>query len=164
MWARSARARLAGCRTGCAGRCRRRGRRRTGSRRRWPAARRPRDPLRRPVDRGRPPRPQPYSGHGGRQVKGPSRSAPEAAPPTEEEREQVDAPEQAEPEQLPSPPPRVVVPRWIQLVALPLAALALYALARAAGKVLLIFMVAGVIALILNPAVAFLQRDRKSVV
>jgi predicted PurR-regulated permease PerM len=93
-------------------------------------------------------------------VKGPSRSAPAAAPPTEEEREQVDAPDHAELEQLPSPPPRVVVPRWIQLVALPLAALALYALARAAGKVLLIFIVAGVIALILNPAVAFLQRRR----
>ena len=91
-------------------------------------------------------------------MKGPSRSAPAAAPPTEEEREQVEAPEQAEPEQLPSPPPRVVVPRWIQLVALPLAVLALYALARAAGKVVLIFIVAGVIALILNPAVAFLQR------
>lgn len=93
-------------------------------------------------------------------MKGPSRSAPAAAPPTEEEREQVDAPDHAELEQLPSPPPRVVVPRWIQLVALPLAALALYALARAAGKVLLIFIVAGVIALILNPAVAFLQRRR----
>jgi predicted PurR-regulated permease PerM len=93
-------------------------------------------------------------------VKGPSRSAPAAAPPTEEEREQVDAPDHAELEQLPSPPPRVVVPRWIQLVALPLAVLALYALARAAGKVVLIFIVAGVIALILNPAVAFLQRRR----
>jgi predicted PurR-regulated permease PerM len=54
----------------------------------------------------------------------------------------------------------VVVPRWVQLVVLPLALLALYALARAAGKVLLIFIVAGVIALILNPAVAFLQRRR----
>jgi predicted PurR-regulated permease PerM len=91
-------------------------------------------------------------------VKGPSRSAPAAAPPTEEEREQVVPPEQAEPEQLPSPPPRVVVPRWIQLVALPLGVLALYALARAAGKVVLIFIVAGVIALVLNPAVAFLHR------
>jgi putative heme transporter len=64
-----------------------------------------------------------------------------------------------------SPPPpseseRVVVPRWIQLVLLPLALLALWALARAAGKVLLIFIVAGVIALILNPAVALLQRSR----
>jgi predicted PurR-regulated permease PerM len=54
----------------------------------------------------------------------------------------------------------VVVPRWVQLVMLPLALLALWALARAAGKVLLIFIVAGVIALILNPAVAFLQSSR----
>jgi predicted PurR-regulated permease PerM len=46
----------------------------------------------------------------------------------------------------------------VQLVLLPLALLALWALARASGKVLLIFMVAAVIALILNPAVAFLQR------
>jgi predicted PurR-regulated permease PerM len=60
----------------------------------------------------------------------------------------------------PQPPPRVVVPRWVQLVLLPIALLALWALARAAGKVLLIFIVAAVIALILNPAVAFLQRSR----
>ena len=54
----------------------------------------------------------------------------------------------------------MVVPRWVQLVLLPLALLAAWALAKAAGKVLLIFVVAGVIALILNPAVAFLQRSR----
>ena len=60
----------------------------------------------------------------------------------------------------PQPPPRVVVPRWVQLVLLPIALLALWALARAAGKVLVIFIVAAVIALILNPAVAFLQRSR----
>jgi predicted PurR-regulated permease PerM len=48
----------------------------------------------------------------------------------------------------------------VQLVVLPLALLGLWALARAAGKVLLIFIVAAVIALILNPAVAFLQRSR----
>jgi predicted PurR-regulated permease PerM len=57
-------------------------------------------------------------------------------------------------------PPPVVVPRWVQLVLLPLSLLALWALARAAGKVLLIFIVAAVIALILNPAVAMLQRSR----
>jgi predicted PurR-regulated permease PerM len=56
--------------------------------------------------------------------------------------------------------PRVVVPRWIQLVLLPLALLALWALAKAAGKVLVIFIIAGLIALILNPAVAFLHRTR----
>ena len=59
---------------------------------------------------------------------------------------------------VPSTP--VVVPRWIQLVMLPLALLALWALAKAAGKVLVIFIVASVIALILNPAVAFVQRGR----
>jgi len=48
----------------------------------------------------------------------------------------------------------------VQLVLLPLSLLALWALAKAAGKVLLIFVVAAVIALILNPAVAFLQRSR----
>jgi predicted PurR-regulated permease PerM len=53
---------------------------------------------------------------------------------------------------------RVVVPRWVQLVLLPLALLAMWALARAAGKVLVIFIVAAVIALILNPLVAFTQR------
>jgi predicted PurR-regulated permease PerM len=63
-------------------------------------------------------------------------------------------------EQASAAPPKVVVPRWVQLVLLPLSLLALWALARAAGKVLLIFVVAGVIALILNPAVAFLQRSR----
>ncbi len=58
----------------------------------------------------------------------------------------------------PAAQPRVVVPRWVQLVLLPLSLLALWALARAAGKVLVIFVVAAVIALILNPLVAFLQR------
>ncbi|HEV2973804.1 MAG TPA: AI-2E family transporter [Solirubrobacteraceae bacterium] len=57
-------------------------------------------------------------------------------------------------------PPRQVVPRWIQLVVLPIALLALWALAQAAGSVLVLFIVAGLIALILNPAVAFLQRRR----
>ena len=52
----------------------------------------------------------------------------------------------------------VVVPRWIQLVMLPLGVLALWALAHAAGKVFLLFVVAGVVALILNPLVSRLQR------
>jgi putative heme transporter len=82
---------------------------------------------------------------------------PEATPPTEEEKrlsaESPDVPTVAREE-----PPRTVVPRWIQLVALPLIVLAVWALAKAAGQVLLLFIVAGLIALILNPAVAFLQR------
>ena len=81
--------------------------------------------------------------------------APEAAPPAEHERELTDEPRRAD-----SKPPRVVVPRWVQLVLLPLTLLALWALARAAGKVLVVFVVAAIIALILNPAVAFLQRGR----
>ena len=61
----------------------------------------------------------------------------------------------------PEPPARVepvVVPRWIQLVVLPLALLGVWALARAAGPVLLIFVIAGLIALLLNPFVTLLRR------
>jgi predicted PurR-regulated permease PerM len=54
----------------------------------------------------------------------------------------------------------VVVPRWVQLVMLPLSVLALYVVARAAGTVLLIFLVAAVIALILNPIVSVVHRGR----
>lgn len=86
---------------------------------------------------------------------GVSEDAPKAAPPDAEERALTDSP----PER-PAEPPRVVVPRWVQLVALPLAVLAAWALAKAAGKVLLLFIVAGLIALILNPAVALVQRGR----
>jgi putative heme transporter len=86
-------------------------------------------------------------------VEGPQ--TPEAAPPREEERELT-----GESGSKSAGPPRVVIARWVQLVLLPLALLALWELARAAGKVLVIFVVAAVIALILNPAVAFLQRGR----
>jgi predicted PurR-regulated permease PerM len=82
-------------------------------------------------------------------------SAPQAASPSAQERELAGPPGGPG-----SKPPRVVVPRWVQLVLLPVALLGLWALAKAAGKVLVIFIVAGVIALILNPAVAFLQRSR----
>ena len=66
------------------------------------------------------------------------------------------------PRTAPQPPAGtpVVVARWVQLVMLPLAVLALYALAHAAGHVLLLFIVAAVIALILNPLVALGQRAR----
>ena len=59
------------------------------------------------------------------------------------------------------PPPSaepVVVPRWIQLVALPLLLLLGFAVIKAAGTVVLLFVTAAVIALILNPLVAGLQR------
>jgi predicted PurR-regulated permease PerM len=88
-------------------------------------------------------------------VSGVSEKAPKAAPPNEEERKLV-----AEPEPPAPKPARAVVPRWVQLVVLPLSILAVWAVAKAAGKVLVIFIVAAVIALILNPAVAFLQRRR----
>ncbi len=52
----------------------------------------------------------------------------------------------------------VVVPRWIQLVLLPLALLGLWALARASGSVLIILIVASLVALILAPIVRLLER------
>jgi predicted PurR-regulated permease PerM len=58
------------------------------------------------------------------------------------------------------PVPPVVVPRWIQLVAVLLAGFAVYALAKAAGAVLVLFLTAAIIALILNPLVAGVQRGR----
>jgi predicted PurR-regulated permease PerM len=54
--------------------------------------------------------------------------------------------------------PPVVIPRWIQLVLLPLGILGLWALARAAGTVFLILLIASVVALILNPLVRMLER------
>ena len=63
-------------------------------------------------------------------------------------------------ESAPVPPPPVVVPRWVQLVVLPLAVLGLWALARATGTVLLILLGASIVALILNPVVRLLVRHR----
>jgi predicted PurR-regulated permease PerM len=54
----------------------------------------------------------------------------------------------------------VIVPRWVQLVLLPIALLGLWALARASGPVLLILVAASVVALILNPVVKLLERGR----
>ncbi len=54
----------------------------------------------------------------------------------------------------------VVVPRWIQLVLLPIGLLGLWALARAAGTVLLILIAASTVALILNPLVKMIERRR----
>lgn len=58
----------------------------------------------------------------------------------------------------PSRQPPVVVHRWVQMVLLPMALLAAYALLRAAAPVIGIFVFAGVIALILNPLVTFVHR------
>ncbi|MDQ4124781.1 MAG: AI-2E family transporter, partial [Actinomycetota bacterium] len=65
-----------------------------------------------------------------------------------------------EQEEAPQVPSTVVVPRWVQLVTLPVLLLGLWALARAAGVVLLVFIVAAVTALILNPMVTVVQRAR----
>src|SRR4051794_35474508 len=80
---------------------------------------------------------------------------PEDGPPPEAD-PTVDLPE----EDPPAAVERVVVPRWIQLVALPLAVLGAWALARAAGGVLLLFIVAALIALLLNPFVTLLRKAR----
>jgi predicted PurR-regulated permease PerM len=53
---------------------------------------------------------------------------------------------------------RVVVPRWVQLVMLPLAVVGAWALVRAAGPVVLLFTIAGLVALLLNPFVSLLQQ------
>ena len=50
------------------------------------------------------------------------------------------------------------MPRWVQLVLLPLAIVGASSLLRAAGPVLLLFIIAGLIALLLNPFVTLLQR------
>jgi predicted PurR-regulated permease PerM len=66
-----------------------------------------------------------------------------------------------EPQQEPGAAPEpVVIPRWIQAIGLPLLVLAAFALARAAQGAVLVFLIAGVIALILNPLVTFIQRGR----
>ena len=53
---------------------------------------------------------------------------------------------------------RVAVPRWVQLVMLPLAVLGAVAVLEAAGRVLLLFIIAALVALILNPFVGLLRR------
>ena len=52
----------------------------------------------------------------------------------------------------------VLVPRWVQLVLLPLAIAGAYLVLKAAGHVLLLFIIAGLIALFLNPLVTLVQR------
>jgi predicted PurR-regulated permease PerM len=58
------------------------------------------------------------------------------------------------------PTPRVVVPRWVQLVLLPLAVIGAWIVISAAGRVVLLFMIAGLVALLLNPFVTILRRAR----
>jgi len=79
-------------------------------------------------------------------------------PPPRDASDELSAPP---PEQtLPPPVSRVVVARWVQLVVLPLALVALFELARAAKTGLLVFLIASIIALMLNPLVSLLHRFR----
>jgi predicted PurR-regulated permease PerM len=81
---------------------------------------------------------------------------------TEERLPQTTRPPEGEATERMAPPRArpVVVPRWVQMVAVLLGGFALYAVAKAAGPVLLLFLTAAVIALILNPLVATVQRAR----
>lgn len=56
--------------------------------------------------------------------------------------------------------PTIRVPRWIQLVGLPVGLLLVWMLAGLVGQVLFLFLTAGVIAFLLNPLVRDLQRLR----
>lgn len=56
--------------------------------------------------------------------------------------------------------PTIRIPRWIQLVGLPVAALLAFQLAQTLGHVLFLFLTAGVIAFTLNPLVRDLTRLR----
>jgi predicted PurR-regulated permease PerM len=57
-------------------------------------------------------------------------------------------------------PPRIQIPRWIQLVGLPLLLLLAWVLARAAGHAVFLFLVAALIALLLDPIVLGLGKFR----
>ena len=85
-----------------------------------------------------------------------------AEAPTAEERELAAGQPRPKPDETPQDtapePARTVVPRWVQLALLPIVPLALWVAIKLAGKVLLVFLVATLIALLLNPVVAFVQR------
>jgi putative heme transporter len=85
----------------------------------------------------------------------PAPSAPEGEAPAARTDDRTPAPPTAVPAMPVAP---VVVPRWIQAVVLPLAMVGAYLLLRAAGPVALIFLVAALAALLLNPFVVMLQR------
>ena len=57
-------------------------------------------------------------------------------------------------------PQRIVIPRWIQLVGLPLLLLLIWSVAGAARHVVFLFLVAALVALLLNPIVRGLTRSR----
>src|SRR4051812_50220147 len=57
-----------------------------------------------------------------------------------------------------APPPRIEIPRWMQLVGLPLLLLLAWVVAGAVRHVVFVFLVALLIALLLNPLVRTLGR------
>jgi predicted PurR-regulated permease PerM len=57
-------------------------------------------------------------------------------------------------------PPRIRIPRWVQLVGLPLLLVLAWLLLSAAAHVVFLFVVAGLVALLLDPLVRALQRVR----
>jgi predicted PurR-regulated permease PerM len=57
-------------------------------------------------------------------------------------------------------PPRIEVPRWVQLVGLPLLLVLTWLVATAAGHIVFLFMIAALVALLLDPLVRSLQRVR----
>jgi predicted PurR-regulated permease PerM len=57
-------------------------------------------------------------------------------------------------------PPRIEIPRWIQLVGLPVVLVLLWLVAKAAVHVVFLFLVAALVALLLDPLVRMLQRAR----
>src|ERR671929_1830550 len=59
---------------------------------------------------------------------------------------------------MPAPAAKIVIPRWIQLVGLPLLLVLLWVVAGAARHVVFLFLVAGLVALLLNPLVRALGR------
>jgi len=57
-------------------------------------------------------------------------------------------------------PPRIEVPRWVQLVGLPLLLVLTWILATASRHIVFLFMIAALVALLLDPLVRSLQRVR----
>jgi predicted PurR-regulated permease PerM len=60
----------------------------------------------------------------------------------------------------PAQPPKLQIPRWIQLVALPLALVLAWIVATKAAHVVFVFVVAALLALLLDPLVGTFQRVR----
>jgi predicted PurR-regulated permease PerM len=86
-------------------------------------------------------------------------AAASAAEPPEELQDEVEpGTPNVEHAPLRRPVPPVVVPRWIQLVTLPLLIVGTWLLARAAGWVFLVVIVAALVALMLNPFVRVVER------